>query len=158
MQKIAEVLTAAERKVKRDEWTNKMFEQYEGMMALDDYYLKLVDENPETAIEFKRTFWQKRTDRGLKSKRFPREEVVEFINEFVKRNGVKMKVNNTEIKEKCIRELETKHGRHVSYRFERMLEDREQADGKSLNDAEVEELKIRFDTEIYRELLMKGGK
>jgi hypothetical protein len=63
-----------------------------------------------------------------------------------------------DIKAKCAYELETKHGRHVSHRFERMLENRENATEKPLNDAEVEELKIRFDMEIYRELIGKRGK
>lgn len=69
-----------------------------------------------------------------------------------------MEVNNVEIKEKCITELTNVHGRHVSYRFERMLENREQFDGKALTDSEIEELKNRFNNEIYRELIGKGGK
>jgi hypothetical protein len=64
--------------------------------------------------------------------------------------------NNT--KEKCAQELADRHGRQVSHRFERMLENREQANGKSLSNKEVEDLKNRFDDEIYAEILRKGGK
>jgi hypothetical protein len=63
-----------------------------------------------------------------------------------------------DIREKCIQELTNVHGRHISHRFERMVENREHAEGKLLTDVEIEDLKIRFETEIYRELLMKGGK
>jgi hypothetical protein len=63
-----------------------------------------------------------------------------------------------DIRENCIQELANKHGRHISLRFERMLENRENATGKQLTGEEVQDLKVRFDGEIYRELLMKGGK
>jgi hypothetical protein len=39
-----------------------------------------------------------------------------------------------------------------------MLENRENATGKSLSDKEVEDLKTRFDAEIYSEILRKGSK
>lgn len=61
-------------------------------------------------------------------------------------------------KEKCFDDLASKHGLLVSRRFERMLENREQAEGKKLTDDQIEDQKVRFDAEIYRELLMKGGK
>jgi hypothetical protein len=64
-----------------------------------------------------------------------------------------MYVNNVKTKERCIAELANVHGRHISNRFERMLENREQAEGKLLNDSEIEDLKVRFEDEIYRELL-----
>jgi hypothetical protein len=63
-----------------------------------------------------------------------------------------------ETKVKCANELECTHGRQVSRRFLTMLENREQANGTSLSDKEVEDLKIRFDAEIYSEILRKGGK
>ena len=62
-----------------------------------------------------------------------------------------------DIREKCIQELANKHGRHISHRFERMLENREQAEGKQLTVEEIEGLKIQFDKEIYRELIVKGA-
>jgi hypothetical protein len=39
-----------------------------------------------------------------------------------------------------------------------MISNREEAEGKPLSDMEIEQLKVRFNDEIYRELLMKGGK
>jgi hypothetical protein len=63
-----------------------------------------------------------------------------------------------DIREKCVAELTNVHGRHVSQRFERMLENREHAEGKTLTGEKVKDLKIRFDSEIYRELLGKRGK
>jgi hypothetical protein len=63
-----------------------------------------------------------------------------------------------ETKVKCANELECTHGRQVSRRFLTMLENREQAEGKPLKDEEIIDLKNRFNTEIYNELLMKGGK
>ena len=39
-----------------------------------------------------------------------------------------------------------------------MLENREHTEGKTLTDSEIEDLKVRFDAEIYRELIGKGGK
>jgi len=38
-----------------------------------------------------------------------------------------------------------------------MLSNREEATGKPLNDAEIEDLKIQFNKEIYRELIVKGA-
>jgi hypothetical protein len=61
-------------------------------------------------------------------------------------------------KDECIQELFCRHGLLVSRRFESMLNNREQAEGKTLSDVEIKDLQIRFDAEIYRELLMKGGK
>jgi hypothetical protein len=61
-------------------------------------------------------------------------------------------------KEKCAQELADRHGRQVSHRFGKMLENREQSEGKTLTDEEIQNFKIQFETEIYRELLMKGCK
>jgi hypothetical protein len=69
-----------------------------------------------------------------------------------------MEVNNAETKEKCIAELTRIHNSLVARRFSTMILNRENATGKSLRDMEIEDLKVRFDAEIYRELLMKGGK
>jgi hypothetical protein len=63
-----------------------------------------------------------------------------------------------DIRVKCIEEIANVHGRHASHRFERMLENRKNATGKTLTDVEVEDLKVRFNDEIYRELIGKGGK
>jgi hypothetical protein len=71
---------------------------------------------------------------------------------------IKMELNNAETKEKCAQELAHTHNNLISRRFLTMLENRENATGKSLSDMEIEDLKIQFETEIYRELLMKGGK
>jgi hypothetical protein len=65
-----------------------------------------------------------------------------------------MEVNNTETKEKCIAELTIIHNSLVACRFSTMILNRENAIGKPLNDAEIEDLKVRFDDEIYLELLM----
>lgn len=61
-------------------------------------------------------------------------------------------------KEKCAQELADRHGRQVARRFSTMISNREYATGQKFNDTEIEDLKIRFETEIYKELLMKGGK
>ena len=71
---------------------------------------------------------------------------------------IKMELNNAETKEKCANELARTHNNLISRRFLTMLSNREEATGKSLSDMEIEDLKVRFDAEIYRELLMKGGK
>ena len=63
-----------------------------------------------------------------------------------------------ETKVKCANELECTHGRQISRRFLTMLENRENATGKSLSDKEIEERKTRLDGEIYFELLSKRGK
>ena len=62
------------------------------------------------------------------------------------------------IRDGCIQDLACRHGLLASKRFERMLENKEHAEGKTLTDSAIEDLKIRFDGEIYRELLMKGCK
>ena len=69
-----------------------------------------------------------------------------------------MELNNAETKEKCIAELTRIHNSLVARRFSTMISNRENATGKSLSDMEIEDLKIQFNKEIYRELLMKGGK
>ena len=56
--------------------------QFEGMMALDDYYIQLMDDNIDDAGEFKEKFWETRTERGLRSKIFPASEVIEFYDKF----------------------------------------------------------------------------
>jgi len=61
-------------------------------------------------------------------------------------------------KDECIQELFCRHGLLVSRRFERMIDNREQAEGKKLTDEEVQNLKVRFNDEIYRELIGKRGK
>jgi hypothetical protein len=61
-------------------------------------------------------------------------------------------------KEKCIAELARIHNSLVARRFSTMISNREEAVGKPLSDIEIEQLKVRFIDEIYRELLMKGGK
>jgi len=63
-----------------------------------------------------------------------------------------------DIRIKCIDELANVHGRQISRRFATMLENRENATGMSLSDVEVQNLKVRFNDEIYRELIGKGGK
>lgn len=68
-------------------------------------------------------------------------------------------MDNSETKEKCANELANNHNNLISRRFLTMLENREQAEGKKLTASEIEDLKIRFDEEIYRELLMtRAGK
>jgi len=71
---------------------------------------------------------------------------------------VKMEIDNTEIKERCAKELANVHNNLISRRFLTMLENREHAEGKKLTGEEIEDLKVRFDAEIYRELIGKGGK
>ena len=61
-------------------------------------------------------------------------------------------------KERCAEELANKHGRQVAHRFSIMISNREDAFGQKFNDAEIQDMKVRFETEIYRELLMKDGK
>lgn len=68
-----------------------------------------------------------------------------------------MKVNNIETKEKCAEELARMHNNLISRRFLTMLENRENSTGNPLNDDEIIELKDRFNTEIYRELIAKGA-
>jgi len=65
-----------------------------------------------------------------------------------------MEVNNTETKEKCAKELARTHNSLVAHRFSTMISNRENATGETLSDAEIENLKARFDEEIYLELLM----
>ena len=69
-----------------------------------------------------------------------------------------MEKDNTETKEKCAKELANVHNNLISRRFLTMLENREHAEGKKLTGEEIEDLKVRFDAEIYRELIGKGGK
>jgi hypothetical protein len=72
---------------------------------------------------------------------------------------VKMEVDKTETKKKCAKELANVHNNLISRRFLTMLSNREEATGKPLTDEEIEDLKVRFDAEIYRELLMtRAGK
>jgi hypothetical protein len=71
---------------------------------------------------------------------------------------VKMEIDNTDTKERCAQELAHVHNNLISRRFLTMLSNREEATGKPLNDAEIEDLKIQFNKEIYRELIGKGGK
>lgn len=66
-----------------------MLRENVGLMTLEDCFLLLVDENVETAIEFKALFWQKMIDSGRKVKTCPREDVIQFYNEFIRPNGVK---------------------------------------------------------------------
>ena len=68
-----------------------------------------------------------------------------------------MKIDNTETKERCANELVRTHNNLISRRFLTMLSNREEATGKPLNDAEIEDLKIQFNKEIYRELIVKGA-
>ena len=59
------------------------------------------------------------------------------------------------IRDECINELACRFGLHVSHRFVIMLENREQTTGKRLNDTDIEDLKVRFESSIYTELLTK---
>jgi hypothetical protein len=65
---------------------------------------------------------------------------------------------NDDIREKCALELAQTHNNLISRRFLTMLENREHATSKPLTDVEIENLKVRFDEEIYRELIGKGCK
>lgn len=65
-----------------------------------------------------------------------------------------MELNNAETKEKCIAELTRIHNSLVARRFSTMISNRENATGETLSDEEVQDLMVRFDTEIYQELLM----
>jgi hypothetical protein len=69
-----------------------------------------------------------------------------------------MEVNDAETKERCAKELARNHNNLISKRFLTMVENREHATGKPLTDVEIENLKVLFDDEIYRELIGKGGK
>jgi hypothetical protein len=80
-----------ERKARRDAVTKEVLEEYAGIMKLDDYFIQLVDENVESAIEFKVLFRQMRNEKGLSIKRFTIEEVNEFYEEF--KNGMIMNDN-----------------------------------------------------------------
>lgn len=66
-----------------------------------------------------------------------------------------MTVDDPTIREKCTLELAYRHGMQVSRRFTTMLDNREQNAGKPLSDVEVEDLKVRFESSIYVELLTK---
>jgi hypothetical protein len=69
------VFNEIERKTLKNAFSKAVISKYAGMMALDDYYIQLLDDDVENAIEFKTSFWQYRTERGLKGKIFTRKEV-----------------------------------------------------------------------------------
>ena len=62
-----------------------MRKTYAGALLLDDYFLQLLDKDEDKAMEFRNMFWQMTTDKGLIGKRFPKKDVIDFINEY--KNG-----------------------------------------------------------------------
>ena len=77
------ILSDEERKAIRDKWTAEMLEQYDGIMALDDCYLELADEDIDAAIEFDDMYRHLRTEKVARSGLLTREKVMGFFKEFI---------------------------------------------------------------------------
>jgi hypothetical protein len=81
------VISEKENMIIRDAWTTEMLSEYSGMMALNELSSLLDD-----AVEFNQMFWQYRTEKGQRGKRFPASEVNEFFNEY--KNGLRHNDND----------------------------------------------------------------
>ena len=59
---------------------------------------------------------------------------------------------------KCFNEIEINHGRHALHRYQRLLINQENSEGRKLNDTEIRNLYNEFNGELCRTVFTRSGK
>ena len=77
------IYSKEEQKERRDKWTAEMLEECDGIMALDDCFLLLADEDIDASVEFDSMYRHLRTKKMIRSGLLTREKVMGFFKEFI---------------------------------------------------------------------------
>ena len=69
-----------------------------------------------------------------------------------------MNEKHSEILIQCYNEIEMNHGRHALQRYQRLLTNKENSEGRKLNDTEIHNLYNQFTDELCRTVFTRSGK